>query len=65
MVVYGNKHKKVYTPPNNFRGGYEGCGQMKWCNHYNCWCNDAEDITDGMGDCDYECNGCEDCEEIK
>ena len=31
----------------------------KWCNHYNCWCCDAEDITDGEGDCDYECDDCE------
>lgn len=38
---------------------------MEWCNHYNCWCSDAEEITDGMGDCDYSCEGCEECEEIK
>lgn len=37
----------------------------KWCNFYNCWCSDAEEITDGLGDCDYDCRGCDDCEEIK
>ena len=35
-----------------------------WCNKYCCWCSDAEEITDGMGGCDYECSGCDDCEEI-
>lgn len=37
----------------------------KWCNHYNCWCSDAEDITDGTGDCDYDCNDCDECESIE
>lgn len=37
---------------------------MKWCNHYNCWCSDAKEITDGLGDCDYGCNGCNDAEEV-
>jgi hypothetical protein len=32
--------------------------------HYNCWCSDAKDITDGKGDCDYNCNGCEESEVI-
>lgn len=36
----------------------------KWCNHYDCWASDAKDITDGMGDCDYDCYDCEDCEEV-
>lgn len=36
----------------------------KWCNHYCCWVTDAKDITDGMGDCDYDCYDCEDCEEV-
>lgn len=35
-----------------------------WCNKYNMWANEAEDLTDGMGDCEYACNGCEDSEEI-
>lgn len=37
----------------------------KWCNYYNCWCDDAEYITDGMGDCGYGCQGCPEYEEIK
>lgn len=37
----------------------------RWCDRCGCWCSDAEDITDGMGDCDYECSYCEDCEEVK
>ncbi len=36
----------------------------KWCNFYSCWCDDAEDITDGVGDCDYNCKDCEECQEI-
>ncbi|UZW13217.1 hypothetical protein OSC52_15375 [Clostridium pasteurianum] len=36
----------------------------RWCNHYNCWCSDAEDITDNIGDCDYDCSCCDDMEEI-
>lgn len=38
---------------------------MKWCNHYNCWCSDAEEITDGLGDCDYDCKGCDNAEEAE
>lgn len=37
----------------------------KWCNYFNCWCSDAENITDGLGACDYDCNDCDECEEIK
>ncbi|GAB6170601.1 hypothetical protein JCM15765_08760 [Paradesulfitobacterium aromaticivorans] len=37
----------------------------KWCNYYGCWCSDAKDITDGLGDCDYNCQDCDYCEEIK
>jgi hypothetical protein len=37
---------------------------MKWCNQYNCFCKDAKEITDSMGDCDYECEGCEEAVEI-
>lgn len=37
---------------------------MKWCNLMNMWCcdMDAEDIENA--DCDGECNGCEECENI-
>lgn len=37
---------------------------MKWCNQYQCWCSDAEEITDGMGDCDYDCRDCPEAEEV-
>lgn len=36
----------------------------KWCSYYGCWADEAEDITDGMSDCDYECGDCEHCEEV-
>lgn len=36
-----------------------------WCNYYNAWCDEAEDITDGVGGCDYNCNDCENCFEVK
>ncbi len=36
-----------------------------WCNRYDCWGSDAEDITDGMADCDYDCSDCDDSEEVK
>lgn len=36
----------------------------KWCNLANCWCDEAEEITEGQLGCDYECKGCEECEEI-
>jgi hypothetical protein len=36
-----------------------------WCNHYNCWCTDVDDITDGEADCDSECSSCEYSENIK
>lgn len=35
-----------------------------WCNFYNCWCSDAEDITDGRGDCNYNCKDCEHVEKV-
>ena len=28
---------------------------MKWCNKYNCWCSDVEDIIDDP-DCELECD---------
>jgi len=31
----------------------------EWCGNYNCWIDEAEDITDGMGGCDYQCTDCE------
>ena len=36
----------------------------RWCNFYNAWCSDVDDITDGMADCDLDCKDCDDCEEI-
>ena len=37
---------------------------MKWCNVAQCWCNDVEDVTDEQLGCDYDCNNCEEYEEI-
>lgn len=36
----------------------------RWCSYYNCWCSDAKEITDGEGDCDYNCNNCVNKEEV-
>lgn len=42
------------------------CGLYNcWCGLYNCWCNEAEDITDGLGDCDYCCEDCENKEVVE
>ena len=38
---------------------------MKFCNLYGCWCDEIEDIIDGIVACDCNCKGCEDCEDIK
>jgi len=37
---------------------------MKWCKVYSCWCEDAEDITDGNGVCDYDCRNCDEVDEV-
>jgi hypothetical protein len=36
---------------------------MAWCSRYNCWCDEAEDIMDGLEFCDYICADCEYAEE--
>ena len=30
----------------------------KWCNYYQCWCDDAEFIIEDNGYCDFNCNNC-------
>lgn len=42
----------------------EGFEMAKWCNLINCWCDDAEEITEGQI-CDCDCNNCDEMEEIK
>lgn len=39
---------------------------MKWCNLYNCWCDDVKDVIDEtyVEVCDYDCKSCDECEEI-
>jgi len=40
----------------------------KWCNRFSCWCDDVTDIMDFECDempCWYECDECEDCEEVE
>lgn len=37
---------------------------MNWCNKYQCWCDEAEDITENMGDCDYDCRGCPEVDKV-
>mgnify|MGYP006928715600 CR=1 FL=1 len=34
----------------------------KWCNYYQCWCDDAEFIIEDNGYCDFDCNSCHHCE---
>lgn len=34
---------------------------MKWCKVAECWCDEAEDITEGQLGCDYDCNNCDEC----
>lgn len=36
----------------------------RWCNCYNCWCEDVHEIMEGNEDCGTWCNDCEDCVEI-
>jgi len=39
---------------------------MKWCNIYNCWCSDVEEVIDVEdAECDLDCKNCEECEEIR
>ncbi|HJJ11267.1 MAG TPA: hypothetical protein OIM49_05950 [Clostridiaceae bacterium] len=38
----------------------------KWCNYFNCWCNDVEEVIPEEGiNCNLECRNCENMEEIK
>lgn len=36
----------------------------KWCNMYNCWCSDAEDMFGEENMCDFECSGCDEQENV-
>jgi hypothetical protein len=36
---------------------------LLWCNAVGCWCNDVENITDGMMACDMCCEDCEFCDD--
>jgi hypothetical protein len=31
----------------------------KWCNLYNCFCDEAEEIAEESLYCDFDCNECE------
>lgn len=37
----------------------------RWCNLYGCWCSDVEEILEDLPDCNFECEDCEESEEIK
>ena len=37
---------------------------MKWCDYYNCWCDEVEDIIDDA-DCYFSCESCDNCQEVK
>lgn len=36
----------------------------KWCNDFNCWCDEVEEIYD-VTECDLNCKNCPRCEDIK
>ena len=37
----------------------------KWCNHFDCWCNDVCEIIPEEGiDCDGDCRHCEEMEDV-
>lgn len=36
-----------------------------WCNKYNMWCDEVEDLMDGENDCDCNCRSCEYKERVK
>jgi len=40
---------------------------MKWCKLFQCWCSDEKEVIDStkVEICDYECNSCDDCEEVE
>lgn len=54
--------KFIYSAEKIDKG--RGRKMSKWCNKANCWCDDVREITDEQLDCDYDCNNCEECEEI-
>lgn len=38
----------------------------KWCNYYNCWCNDVEEVIPEEGiDCELDCEHCKNLEKIE
>ena len=38
----------------------------KWCNYFNCWCNDVEDVIPEEGiECELDCRYCEEMEIIE
>ena len=38
---------------------------MKWCNVMNMWCSDMDNEDAENAGCDGNCNGCEECEDVK
>ena len=34
----------------------------KWCNCYQCWCDEAEFIIEYSDCCDFDCDNCHHCE---
>lgn len=38
---------------------------MKWCNLMNKWCSDMDNDDIENVDCDGECDGCCECEDVK
>lgn len=38
----------------------------KWCNYYNCWCDDIEEVIPEEGiECELDCRHCENMEKIE
>ena len=39
--------------------------KMKWCNYIGCSCDYVEELTEGDCNCGYDCDNCQDSEEIE
>ena len=38
---------------------------MKWCKAMNMWCSDMDEEDVENSGCDGNCNGCDECEDVK
>jgi hypothetical protein len=38
---------------------------MKWCNYFNCWCDNVEEIIEDSTYCDFDCEYCDEMARIE